>query len=104
MFKSALPYITDFSAHLLFFNDHIQTVHAHQGEFHAHAEVIKAVKDEHSEKNTNNNSKKDNSGNEHIIMDVYKFSAIEVSTNCFSALSIPAISSLVDCYLPPPKA
>ena len=66
MFKPVIPYVTDTLSHLLFYKEHMLTVHAHHGKFHVHAAVTEGVKNDQSEKSSNN-LKKDNAVSDHIV-------------------------------------
>ena len=61
MFKPALPYVSDFIGHILFYKQHMETVHFENGEYHVHKEVIKDIKEENSSKNSLPDKKKSNS-------------------------------------------
>lgn len=104
MLKPVMPYITDGVAHILNFQGHMATVHAHQGKYHVHTEVAEAAKNDNSEKSTNT-LKKVTSENEHIIVDkdcvpdsLYK------ARKYFTALPITAISIYLNNDFPPPRA
>ena len=64
MFKPALPYVSDFIGHILFYRQHMATVHFDNGEYHVHKEVIKDIKQENSNKNSLPEKKKSNSNYE----------------------------------------
>ena len=102
MFRSILPYIKDAIAHVLFYKDHMLTVHAHNGKFHVHAEMAKAAKNDTSNKSTNS-LKKDLSDNEHIILESYKFPTSKILINWMTCLSYPTINASIDHDFPPPK-
>jgi hypothetical protein len=44
--RSALPILADGLAHLLWYEHHYATVHAHDGHLHVHAEILAAAADE----------------------------------------------------------
>ena len=68
MLKPAMPYLKNFAAHILFYKDHILTVHSHNGKFHVHADIALAEKNDQQRKGTsNNNFKKDNFCNERVL-------------------------------------
>ena len=104
MLKPVMPYISDAIAHILFFKDHMATVHAHNGKFHVHLQVSEAAKNDNSDKSANI-LKKDASDNEHIIaqkseIDVIKKPIPEYSATVrinFSHIFLPR-------HFPPPKA
>ena len=102
MFKSVLPYVTDFVAHILFFKDHIQTVHAHHGKFHAHTTVAEGAKNDQSEKSTNN-VKKDNVGSDHIVIETCVISIQQFSKKNLCFISIAALNRDIHHDYPPPR-
>lgn len=65
--KPVIPYITDGVAHILYFEDHMTMVHAHNGNYHVHNEVAEATKKDSPDKNADNTLKKITSGAEHIV-------------------------------------
>ena len=102
MFKPVLPYVTDFMAHLLFFKDHMATVHAHNGKYHVHIAVAEGAKNDQSEKNTNN-IKKDNVATDHIMTETCKMAAEQISSNYLYSRILPVIERNVHQDYPPPK-
>ena len=66
MFKPAFPYVEDFIGHVLFYKQHMATVHFENGKYHVHAEVVKIAKEENSDKSVPS-SKKENKSNDHIV-------------------------------------
>ena len=50
--KPALPYVSDFIGHVLFYQQHLATVHFENGKYHLHNEVTKNIKEENSGKNS----------------------------------------------------
>ena len=102
MFKPVLPYITDFIAHILFFKDHLQTVHAHQGKFHAHTAVAEGAKNDQSGKTTDN-FKKDNFGSDHIIISTAKRPVQNSSNKYTYSLSSYLITREIPYDYPPPR-
>ena len=64
MVKPALPYVSDFVAHVLFYQQHMATVHFENGKYHVHKEVVKDIKEENSGKNSLPEKKK-NTTEEH---------------------------------------
>lgn len=102
MFKPIAPYIKDFVAHLLFFEDHMLTVHAHNGKFHVHAEVEEASKNDQPGKSTND-LKKDVLEYEQIFVEGYELPVIKISTG-YSALACPFPgNTYLDYDFPPPR-
>ncbi|CAN5790275.1 hypothetical protein BH11BAC4_BH11BAC4_27550 [soil metagenome] len=103
MLKPVMPYATDFMAHLLFFKDHMATVHAHHGKFHAHASMAEGAKDDQSEKTTNN-FKKANLGFDHVIMDSYRLPVQLTSKKDFYPFTISCATRDLQHDYPPPRA
>ena len=66
MFKPALPYVSDFIGHVLFYKQHMATVHFENGQYHVHKEVVKDAKEENSNKNSLPEKNKSNSTYEFI--------------------------------------
>ena len=102
MFKPVLPYVTDLAAHLLFFKDHIQTVHAHHGKFHAHAAVTEGAKNDQSEKSTRN-VKKVNVGSDHIITETCLIPIQQFFKIHLYSISIAALNRNIHHDYPPPR-
>ena len=61
MVKPALPYVQDFVGHILFYKQHMATVHFENGKYHLHKEVVKNIKEENSNKNNLPEKKKSSS-------------------------------------------
>ena len=103
MFKPVLPYVTDAMAHLLFFKDHMNTVHAHKGKFHVHTEVTEAAKNDQQDKSSNN-LKKETPGNEHIIIETMLRSPVNpFQADYFSLASISPSLVYIIYDFPPPR-
>ena len=103
MFKPAMPFVTDAVAHLLFFKDHMDTVHAHNGKYHVHTEISEGAKNDQEEKSTNNFKKE--TSNEHIIVEAtLRPSILLTPINCFSLLSMSAVNTYINHDFPPPRA
>ena len=66
MVKPALPYVQDFVGHILFYKQHMATVHFENGKYHLHKEVAKNAKEENSNKNTLPEKKKSGSNYEYL--------------------------------------
>jgi len=64
--KPAFPYLKDAVNHLLFFKQHMATVHLENGKYHVHAEVTKNAKEENSSKSVPI-FKKENTSTDHIF-------------------------------------
>ena len=103
MFKPVLPYVTDNISHLLFFNDHINTVHKHQGKYHVHTEVAEAAKNDQQEKSTNSLNK-ETAGNEYIVFETTAISSIPLTPiDYFSFNSMFGNSGPLNHDYPPPR-
>ena len=102
MFKPVLPYVTDLAAHLLFFKDHMQTVHAHHGKFHAHTTVAEGAKNDQSEK-SGTNLKKDNVGTDHILIDPVRFNLQKNSKKYYYSLLLSPLNRDIHHDYPPPR-
>ena len=102
VFKPYAPYFTDAVAHVLFFKDHIETVHAHNGKSHVHTEVNQLVKNDQSEKNSNLN-KKLSSENDHTLLEYLPFTTCKISIEWLNLPSINRKNNFTNINLPPPK-
>lgn len=103
MLKPVMPYATDAIAHLLFYHEHITTVHFANGKLHAHKESFEASKKTNPENNPDND-KKITSEIEHILnTTVYDFSLPYLKQNHFSTLSFNVKSIKPSFDFPPPK-
>ena len=102
VFKPYIPYFTDAVAHILFFKDHIETVHSHHGKMHVHAEMNQLSKNEQSEKNTNN-SKKNTQDNDHLVFETYHHPHLILSIDWKISLFISPENNFAEVNLPPPK-
>ncbi len=67
MFKPVFPYVEDFIGHVMFYKQHMATVHFENGKYHVHAEIVKNVKEEDSKKSPSS-SKKQLTTNDHIVV------------------------------------
>ena len=103
VFKPYAPYFTDAVAHVLFFKDHMETVHAHNGKTHVHAEVNQLAKSEQSEKNSHN-IKKLSIENDHIFLQTLQFLQNKVLIDWHVPLFVSDKNMFADITLPPPKA
>ena len=103
VFKPYAPYFTDAVAHVLFFKDHMETVHAHNGKIHVHTEVNQLVKSEQSEKNSHN-IKKLSVENDHIFLQTFQFLQNKVLIDWHVPLFVSDKNMFADITLPPPKA
>ena len=103
VFKPYAPYFTDAVAHVLFFKDHMETVHAHNGKTHVHAEVNQLAKSENSEKSSNI-IKKLSVESDHISFKTFQFLQNKVLTDWHGPLFVSDKNMFADITLPPPKA
>ena len=67
MVKPALPYVSDFIWHVLFYKQHLATVHFENGQYHVHKEVAKNAKDENSNQRSFPEKKKTGSAYEYTV-------------------------------------
>lgn len=75
MIKPIMPTLADGFAHLLNYQDHIATVHKHNGKSHTHFEYIEAARnqaDKNNPLNTNDGFKKVNFASEHFLVCMFK--------------------------------
>lgn len=104
MLKPALPFIKDAAAHILFFEEHMATVHAHNGKFHAHLEMKEAEKNEKNQQSTNGILKKEVAAPAHIIPEIIDLSAPkESSATCFEVITAKPAGIFLALNYPPPK-
>ena len=47
MLKPAIPYVSDAVSHVLWYNEHMATVHLENGKYHVHKESFTIAKKEH---------------------------------------------------------
>lgn len=102
VFKPYTPYFKDAVAHILFFKDHIENVHAHHGKSHVHKEINQLAKSEQSEKNTST-SKKDISENDHLAFSSYPYLPTQLSIIWQYSFSVSTKNKFAEINLPPPK-
>ena len=106
MIKPALPYVSDFIGHILFYKQHMATVHFENGKYHVHKEVVKDVKEENSNKNPLPEKKKSITQYE-FVANVNKHHFLEsvLSTSAYSLYLLQNNTSpfIADNY-PPPRA
>lgn len=103
MIKPLLPYIIDNLDHILNFQEHMATVHAHHGDHHVHTEVAKTAKNDNNEKSTNT-LKKDASEKEYIIVDKDCVLCFQIEPRkYFTALPKFIVSSYLNNDYPPPR-
>ncbi len=107
MFKPVLPYISDFIGHVFFYTQHMATVHYENGNYLVHYETAKDVKEEKSDKSPISSSKKDNAGNEHIIIIALKYPTFSTTFTAkgYTSTTTPALlSGTFKNNYPPPRA
>lgn len=102
MFKPLVPYITDLAAHLLFYKEHMLSVHKHHGKFHVHAAVTEGAKNDQSEK-SKTDLKKDNSVSDHIICQSCPGTIKITSPKYYNFIAIQPTENCVGHSYPPPK-
>lgn len=102
MLKPVIPYVADLTAHLLFFKDHMLTVHAHNGKFHVHKEMAEAEKNDQTNNNTGN-SKKEIPIYDHINIVTHKLSFNHVLSNWPVSFSNRILETYIYKKSPPPK-
>ncbi len=104
MFKPVFPYVEDFIGHVLFYKNHMATVHLENGKYHVHAEVAKDTKEENSNKSTSN-VKKQATSNDHIV--VANKAAIIFNASTVHKYSLATCSDLpagnLSYNYPPPR-
>lgn len=97
-----MPYVADVVAHVLFFKDHMLTVHAHNGKYHVHAEVAEAAKKNLTEKGINT-TRKDTPGSDHIFTTTYTLPTPKISIKWLAALPSSTKNIILPHQFPPPK-
>jgi hypothetical protein len=104
MFKPTFPYIKDAVNHLVFYKQHMATVHYENGKYHVHAEVAKNAKEDNSNKNIPS-SKKENTSTDHIVI-IHKAVAF-ITVFASHKYSLPASNDLlagnIQYNYPPPR-
>ncbi len=102
MFKPVMPYFTDAISHVLFFKDHMLTVHAHNGKFHVHAEVAEAAKEDPSSKSTDA-IKKNFLSDEYLFTEIYIFPIVRASMARPVQLTYFSKQAFINHHFPPPR-
>lgn len=102
MFKPVMPYVTDIVGHLLFYKEHMLTVHAHQGKFHVHAAITEGAKNDQSEKSSNN-QKKDNTVSDHIVCQCGQEIKKRPLLKYYDLIAVHPTEECVCHNYPPPK-
>lgn len=104
MFKPVFPYVEDFIGHVMFYKQHMATIHLENGKYHVHAEVVKNVKEVDSKKSPSS-SKKQPTTNDHIV--VVNKEAITFTASTVHTYSLPTCNDLLTGNLsdnyPPPR-
>ena len=104
MFKPAFPYLKDAVNHLVFYKQHMATVHFENGKYHVHAEITKNAKEDNSNK-TVPSSKKENTSTDHIAFT--EKTNKPITAIFFKNFKVPASYDLADGNLqynyPPPR-
>jgi len=106
MVKPALPFVQDVIGHILFYKQHMATVHFENGQYHVHKEVAKDLKEENSNKNTLPEKKKSSSAYEYLA--ITKKSLLPVASSSSSMYPGYKKEHITSPYLaynyPPPRA
>lgn len=106
MVKPALPYVQDFIGHILFYKQHMATVHFEDGKYHVHKQVVKDVKEENSGKNSLPEKKKSSPQYEYVA--VANKQALQASMLLSTAYSMYVQQNNSSPYIaynyPPPRA
>ena len=104
MFKPVFPYIKNAVNHLVFYKQHMATVHIENGKYHVHVEVTKNAKEDNSNKNTPS-SKKENTSTDHVVIINKEVAHIIILT--FYRYPLPANDDLLAGNIaynyPPPR-
>ncbi len=99
-----MPYATDAIAHILFYHEHIATVHIAHGKLHAHKESYEASKKTNPENNPGGD-KKTVTDSDHILYTTqYDFSIPSIIQKHAAMLSLNVKSIHPIADFPPPKA
>ncbi len=102
--KPALPYVSDFIAHVLFYKQHMATVHFENGKYHVHKEIVKDIKEENSNKNSLPEKKK-NTTEEYTISSgnvITRFSSL-IAINYRTYLQENIDTPYLPYNYPPPR-
>ena len=103
MFKPAFPFLNDFVAHVLFYQQHMATVHLEEGKYHVHAEVNKELKNQSPQKNTDLQKKAFSQNDLFSVKSIEEISLIPLITtkNFFDGAPILLNNYLQDNFRPP---
>ena len=104
IFKPALPYLMDAVNHLVFFKQHMATVHLENGKYHLHAEVSKNAKEDNTAKNLPS-FKKENTSTDHAFFTTKTDEVIAITIgNDFTMLANDNLAAAnVQHDYPPPR-
>ncbi len=106
MVKPALPYVQDFIGHILFYKQHMATVHFEDGKYHVHKQVVKDVKEENSGKNALPEKKKSSSQYEYVA--ITNKQSLQITNLLSTAYSMYVQQNNSSPYIaynyPPPRA
>jgi hypothetical protein len=103
LLRPAMPYIADGMAHLLWYHEHIATVHIENGKQHVHIEVEKENKKNSAENNAEEN-KKASSISEHSSSSIaYSFCPMIIQQNHFPNKFIFYSGTKPQRNYPPPR-
>ena len=105
MVKPALPYVSDFIGHIVFYKQHMATVHFENGKYHVHKEVVKDIKEENSNKNALPEKKKSTTQYEYVTgtnKQIFQ-KAILISTSYSIYLEQQNCSPYIAYNYPPPR-
>ena len=83
MLRPAMPYLADGMAHLLWYHEHIATVHTEHGKRHVHFEVEKESKKNNTENNSEENKKAATTSEHTICNSGYEFGMIVFKRKSF---------------------
>ena len=106
MIKPALPYVSDFIGHLVFYKQHMATVHFENGKYHVHKEVVKDVKEENSGKNSLPEKKKNSMQYEYVaVANKQNLQTVNLLSTAYSIYLQQNNSSPYIAYnYPPPRS
>ena len=105
MVKPALPYMSDFIGHIIFYKQHMATVHFENGKYHVHKEVVKDIKEENSNKNSLPEKKKSSTQYEYVaIVNKQSSQTTDLLSTAYSIYLKQSNSSPYIAYnYPPPR-
>lgn len=98
-----MPYVSDAVAHVLWYNDHIATVHFENGKYHVHKESVEAAKKTNPDQD-NDLLKKNTPAQEHLMSSVTPvFSVYPLFSNLYSSYRCTINSVQLIADFPPPR-